>query len=136
MAATPHRNLLMFSELTGHRGAKNVVLATTMWDRLHPSLDDGSKREKEIKEEYWKAMIHHGAAVYRFLNTPDSAWRIVDNVVNKSNHKGALLFQEERVDQEKCLEDTRAGKALVLDLAELIEKQNRTFGYFGGLWKV
>jgi hypothetical protein len=40
MAAAPHRNLLMFSELTGPRSAKNVVLVTTMWDKLIPEFDE------------------------------------------------------------------------------------------------
>ena len=142
MAATPHRNLIMFSELTGCRGAKNVVLATTMWDRLYPTLDDGFKQEKGLKAKYWKAMIRNGATVDRFLNTSDSAWSIVDKIVNKSNHKGVLLFQEERVDQKKRLKDTSAGEALDLNLDQLVERQNKTMrvrktwssglGIFGG----
>jgi len=125
MAATPHRNLLIFEELTGHRGTKNVILATTMWDKLHPKLDDGSKREKGLKDEYWNVMIHHGAGVDRFLNTSDSAWSIVNNVVIKSGHKAGLLFQKERVDQGKCLKATSAGEAVGLNLDRLIDRQNR-----------
>ena len=126
MSATPHRNLLMFGELTGCKGTKNVLLATTMWDRLHSKFDDGGKREEGLKKEYWKVMIHHGAGVERFLNTSDSAWSIVDNVVNRSGPKAALLFQKERVDQGKYVEDTSAGEALELDLGRLVERQNKT----------
>jgi hypothetical protein len=126
MSATPHRNLLMFAELTGCKGTKNVFLATTMWDRLHPKLDNGSKREEGLKKEYWNVMIHHGARVERFLNTSDSAWSIVDSVVNRSGPKAALLFQKERVDQGKYVEDTSAGEALELELGRLVERQNQT----------
>ena len=126
MSATPHRNLLMFGELTGREGTNNVVLATTMWDKLHPQQDDGGKREEGLKKEYWKVMIHHGAGLDRFLNTSGSAWRIVDNIVKRSGNRAALLFQEERVDQGKRVKDTSAGEALELDLGRLIEKQNKT----------
>ena len=126
MSATPHRNLLMFGELTGRKGTNNVVLATTMWDKLHPQQDDGGKREEGLKKEYWQVMIHHGAGLDRFLNTSGSAWRIVDNIVKRSGNRAALLFQEERVDQGKRVKDTSAGEALELDLGRLVERQNKT----------
>ena len=134
MSATPHRNLLMFGELTGRKGTKSVVLATTMWDRLHPELDDGNKQEEGLKKQYWKVMIRNGAAVDRFLNTSDSAWSIVNNVVNRSGPKAALLFQRERVDQGKYVEDTSAGEALELDLGRLVKRQNNTVVAFGYPW--
>jgi hypothetical protein len=111
MSAAPLRNLHMFEELTGSRSAKNIVLATTMWDKLFED-DNGDKREKDLKEEYWNAMIDEGAAVERFLNTSDSAWSIVDNMVKKSVPKAALLFQEERVEQKKNFAKTSARQAL------------------------
>ena len=124
----------MFGELTGRKGTNNVVLATTMWDKLHAKLDDGGKREKGLKKKYWKVMIRNGAGVERFLNTPDSAWSIVNNVVDRNGPKAALLFQEETVDQGRYVEDTSAGEALELDLGQLVKRQNRdntvvTFGY-------
>ena len=103
----------MFEELTGSRAAEKVVLATTMWDKL-PDESIEIKREQRLKEEYWNDMISHGAAVERFVNTSDSAWRIVDNVIirNKNDQKTVLRFQEERVDQKKRLKETSAAKAL------------------------
>ena len=111
MAAKPQQNLHMFEELTGSGSAKNVVLATTMWDKL-PKDVNGDQREKGLKEEYWNAMIDHGAAVERFLNTSDSAWSLVDNMVQKNVPKAGLLFQEERVDQKKHFVQTSARQAL------------------------
>ncbi|KIM49709.1 hypothetical protein M413DRAFT_114611 [Hebeloma cylindrosporum] len=128
MPGTPHRNLLVFSELTGRKGTKNVVLATTMWDRLHPTKENGlgDRREGALKKEYWNLMIYHGAAVDRFLNTSDSAWSIVDNIVNKDEQKAPLLFQQQRVDQEKSLPQTSAGEALEQDLARLVKNHKKT----------
>ena len=125
MSAAPQRNLHMFEKLTGSRSAKNVVLATTMWDKLYGD-DDGDKREMGLKEEYWNAMIDQGATVERFLNTSESAWSIVNNMVKKNVPKAALLFQEERVDQKKYFEKTGAGEALDLHHDNLIERQENT----------
>jgi hypothetical protein len=49
----------MFAKLTGPRIAKNVILATMMWDKLDAKFHDGDKLEKILKEEYWKVMIHY-----------------------------------------------------------------------------
>jgi hypothetical protein len=99
MSTTNYRNLLMFAELPARRIAKNVVLATTMWDELNPEFDDGNEREQAWKEEYWNDMIPHGATVERFLNDPESAWNIIDNVVNrnKNDQKTTFNFQEQAV---------------------------------------
>jgi len=116
MTTTPHLNLHMFAELIGRENIeKNVVLATTRWDMLS-HLDYGSIREENLKKKHWNNMIHHGAVVERFLNTSDSAWSIVDNIVNKNDQKAALLFQEEMVVQKKFFTQTNAGEVLYLDL--------------------
>ena len=72
----------MFAELTGPRSAKDIILTTTMWDKLNPKFDDGGKWKKILKKEYWNAMIHYGTAIEHFLNSSDSAWSIISNVVN------------------------------------------------------
>ena len=114
----------MFEKLTGSRSAKNVVLATTMWDKLYGD-DDGDKREMGLKEEYWNAMIDQGATVERFLNTSESAWSIVNNMVKKNVPKAALLFQEERVDQKKHFAKTSALQALYRKPNSLAEGKKR-----------
>jgi hypothetical protein len=89
-------------------------------------FDDGDDWEKDSKEEYWNAMIRHGATVERFLNTSDSAWSIVDNIVEKNNQKEPLLFQEERVDQKKHFARTSAWEALYLNLGKLMNFERQT----------
>ena len=125
MSGTPHRNLLMFEELTGPKSAKNVVLASTMWDKLHPKFDNGNTREKDLEKKYWNVMIHHGATVERFLNTSDSAWSIIDNVVKRNEGKAVLLIQEEMMVRKTSLLKTSAGKALYLDPNRLAEAKNK-----------
>lgn len=118
MSTANYRNLLMFAELPGPTIAKIVVLATTMWDKLSPEVDDGNKREQTWKEEYWNDMIPHGATVERFLNNPESAWKIIDNVVNRSEND-----QEQAAGQAKCGEDTSVRETSGLDLDRSVERQ-------------
>jgi hypothetical protein len=114
----------MFGELCGNKSAKKVILATTMWDKV--SEAEGEKRETALKERYWNVMIHHGAVVERFLNTSESAWAVINRLVERERNKSALLLQEELVDLKKRLMRTNAGKALYLNLEFLVEKQNKT----------
>lgn len=125
MSGSPQKNLSVFKELTGPGSAKNVLLATTMWDKLIDS-DDGDYRENRLKVDYWKGMIEEGAAVERFLNTSTSAWSIVDNIVNRhKQQKATLLFQEERVDQQKRFEETSARKAIYRNPGPSVDRKNR-----------
>jgi len=126
MSSTPHRNLRMFGELCGNKYAINVVLLTTMWDKVR-SITEAEKREASLKERYWNAIIHHGATVDRFYkNGPKSPWETINEMVQRHKKGQALLLQEEMVDIGKRLNETNAGKALYRDLQGLIEKQNKT----------
>ena len=123
MSTANYRNLLMFAELPGPTIANIVVLVTTMWDKLSPEFDDGDKREQTWKEEYWNDMIPHGATVKRFLNNPESAWKIIDNVVNRSKNdpKTTFKFQEQAAGQDTSVRETSG-----LDLDRSVERQNKT----------
>jgi len=114
----------MFNELTCFGGAKNLVLATTMWDKLNPKLDNGNEWETRLKEKIGKDMIDHGATVERFLNTSDSAWRIVHNIVNRNDEEAPLLIQRQILDQKIPFTQTSAGKALDLGFRQLIPRQS------------
>jgi len=41
-------------------------------------------------KKYWEDMNHHDANVKRFLNDSDSAWSIVDSVVENRDQKKVL----------------------------------------------
>jgi hypothetical protein len=84
MTGKPERNLHKLGELSseGEKWARSVFLVTTMWDKLKAQNRDlNEEREERLKNQYWKVMIDNGAGVYRFLNTPDSAWEIVHRLV-------------------------------------------------------
>jgi len=120
MAGVPHRSIRVFGELCGDKFLTNVVILTTMWDKVR-SMEEGGKREATIKMKYWNAMLHHGATVNRFYkDDPKSAWTIVDNLIQERQLGQALLLQEEMVDLGKPLNETTAGKALRRDLWDVL----------------
>lgn len=90
--------LRMFANFTGFGSAKNIVLTTTMWDILGSKIDDGNKREERLKK-YWEDINHHDANIKRFLNDSESAWSIVDNVVNKNDSDSAWSIVDNVVER-------------------------------------
>ena len=130
MVGTPHRNLRMFGELCGDQAVKKVVLITTMWDKVQQ--DTGVRREEELFHNYWKTMIGFGASTARFLNSADSAWKIIDLIL-KQHETEVLLLQEELVDLKRTLNETQAGKTLYSDLQKLLAEQRNTVRSLGEL---
>ena len=122
MAGTPHRNLRMFAELCGNQGLKKVILATTMWDQV--TVTTGAQREHDLRVNYWKVMMDKGASIARFQNTHETAWEIIDKIVQKTS-TDALLIQKELVDRKLRLNETKAGKALRSNLEESLLEQQR-----------
>ena len=101
-----------------------------MWDKVQLELDTGVRRETELFENYWKALINHGASTARFLNSADSAWKIVDLILEQNTTwTEVLLLQEleELVDLKRALNETQAGKTLYSDLQRLLVGQRDTF---------
>jgi len=119
MLGTSRKNLTMFKKLCGDRALKNVILATTKWDDIAPGV--GEPREQQLSNKYWKEMVSQGSKIKRFTHTRESAWAIVDPIVNKDPI--SVLIQQELVDLQKLLPQSEAGKTLRYSLQELLEGQ-------------
>ena len=125
MGSVPYRNLRMFGELCGDQAMKKVVLVTTMWDKGQTDSQTRNQRERSLFDNYWKEMIDYGASTARFLNSPDSAWKIIDPIL-KQHETEVLLLQEELVDLKRTLNETQAGKTLYSYLQSLLADQRDT----------
>ncbi|KAG6851167.1 hypothetical protein H0H93_015177 [Arthromyces matolae] len=109
MRGTPLRNLTMFEALCGKDALENVILVTTLWDDVDPSVGDA--RECQILKEFWAPLMGEGCRTTRFSNTHHSAWDVV-NLFNVNTPR-PLLVQKEMVDQKKDLIATTAFRVLV-----------------------
>jgi hypothetical protein len=124
MTGTPLKNLRMFQELCGRDALRNIILATTMWVDVEEQV--GLQRQKELEKNYWKGMISQGSKAFRFLNTPESAWAILDHFLRPAHERQAVQLQEEMVDLGRQLSGTKAGKKLYGELEVVVKKQQTT----------
>jgi hypothetical protein len=111
MAGSLLKNLRMFIGVCGQKAMPNVVLATTMWGEVR--METGERREKELKESFWKDMLEDGCRVERFKDTYESAWCIIDGL--GQNNSMPIQLQLEMGDRGLRLDDTQAGIILNKD---------------------
>jgi hypothetical protein len=81
MTGSTLRNLETFASLCGQKAMPNVVIATTMWGKVEK--EEGEQREEELKSEFWAAMQADGCKTARFVNTYESAWRVIDSTAKE-----------------------------------------------------
>jgi hypothetical protein len=138
MANTPLKNLKMFKKLCGEDFFERVVLVTTMWPATmsDPAADQGyyqgemrscEERENELETVYWSDMINHGSKTWRFTNSKESTWDIIDYIIDIESQKRCVRIQEEMVAQGKKLPNTDAGRQLHGITQDLIDRQNDLF---------
>jgi hypothetical protein len=111
------KNLKMFISLCGQKAMPNVVIATTMWGEVKPEY--GERREKELKDTFWKDLLDEGCRVERFEDTYESAWHIIDRLATEDWAK--MRLSQEMVDRHLTLQQTEAGITLNDELKRLIK---------------
>jgi hypothetical protein len=87
MGGTKLENLGRFEKLCGED--TKIVLTTTMWETLI-NWETGLKREKELKDDYWKSMIERGSSVKRFLRNRQSALDVLSPIFDHLNQQTAV----------------------------------------------
>jgi hypothetical protein len=122
MAGSPYKNLRMFGKLCGDIMMTQVILVTTMWEKVVQAT--GNAREQELKDIFWKNLLVKGSRVDRLQTaTFEDAWRVVGRLVEQREGSKIALLQDELVDQKIKLNDTHAGKALYTDLQKSLAEQ-------------
>lgn len=112
------KNLRMMKKLCGEGSLANVVLATTMWENV--SGEEGTRREEELKQKFWKEMIEYGSTVRRIMTgRADDARALVKSMLN--NRPTSTRLQEELRDG-KTLIQTEVGIEIRDELARLEQK--------------
>lgn len=125
------KNLEMFRKLTGEKNLKNVILATSMWDKV--TLDEGIRREEELKGKFWKLLTVMGAKTARHDDTADSGRKIASLLLG--NKPFYLQLQEEMGKDNKALRDTAAGKEVMIELVRMKEEHQRELAEMESLIK-
>lgn len=121
IGGSPCKNIRMFSELCGELAMTQIILVTTMWQRVAP--ETGEMRERELIDEYWKVLIDKGSNVDRLRKaTYEDAWAVVWAMLERKLKKeasGLVLLHEKR-----AIGELPAGVTSYTNLHErLIKKQ-------------
>ena len=123
MAGTPLKNLRMFEELCGKNAFHKVILTTTMWDEVDEEA--GEDREAELKTKYWRTMLDRSSTTSRFLRTRESAFDIIEPLIEAANIRSSLLLQDELVDMRKSLPATSAGQESFSAMGQLVTQHKK-----------
>jgi hypothetical protein len=104
------RNFTMFRKLCGAETLKNVVIATTMWQK--EDKDIALEREEELQNDpnFFKYAIGEGASLRRHDGTLQSAQALLKELIK--NDPKALRVQRQVVDEAKELDQTDVGMEL------------------------
>ena len=112
------KNLRMMKKLCGANSLRNVVLATTMWERV--TEGEGLRREAELKQVFWKDMIDGGLTVTRIATeTGDDARVLVKSLLK--NKPISTRLQEE-LHSGMTLVQTEASAEIREEIAKLEQK--------------
>ncbi|KAI6010018.1 hypothetical protein EDC04DRAFT_817435 [Pisolithus marmoratus] len=123
MVEVPLKNLRVFEKLCGKNALPKVILVTTMWDEVDD--DVGEERLRELKNTRWKTMISQGSRTPKYVNTRESAMKLIRPIVHwqrEMTHKGIQL-QEEISALELELRETISGQELCSRLEKLAERR-------------
>ena len=78
-----------------------------MWDEVDKEM--GEDREAQLKKEYWRTMLERNSTTSRFLRTRESAFELIEPLIDEANKRSSVLLQDELVDMRKTLPATSAG---------------------------
>ena len=122
MQGSALRNMRMFRKLCGPDCYKNVVLATTFWNKVSEAT--GQEREKELmtKDEFWGQMVKKESRVVRLGRDKDSALGVIGLI--EQNDKITLQAQKELVLEKKSRDETAAA-VLVNEEAKKLERERQ-----------
>lgn len=115
------KSLRMFRSMCGAKNLRNMILATTMWENTNE--EGGSRREKDLKENYWKDMLAQGSEVMRISNDARDARRFIRKLVK--NNPIILKLQDELSVQNKSLGQTDAGAEIKEEMEKLRQKYQK-----------
>lgn len=128
MSGTARANTEVFQKLCGATSMSSVFLVTTKWDDV--DVDQGSKREAQLTEKYWKDMIAGKAQQRRFMNDEKTGRAIISEILDlyMARIRGGQLtlqIQTELVNLQKIIPDTEAAKSLKHSLEDALKVQKQ-----------
>ena len=117
------RNLRMMRKLCGTSSLKNVVLATTMWEKV--DKNKGLERELELQNNFWKDMIGDGSTVASIMSETGGEAR--ELVISLLKNKPLSTKLQEELQSGKTLDQTEAGTEIREDIVKLVQQLKKDY---------
>ncbi|KAH7357223.1 P-loop containing nucleoside triphosphate hydrolase protein [Rhexocercosporidium sp. MPI-PUGE-AT-0058] len=114
------RTLDVFREICGEKALRNVILASTRWDKVQEH--EGAARETQLREKFWSYMLDHGSKMTRYYGDRDSAHAMISQLLGSGNV--VLDIQRQLVDEGKSLDETTAGALVNGNISDAIKRSN------------
>lgn len=105
----------MFQQIVGEDALANVILGTTMWDRLS-SQADGFDRDMELRKDFWSMMEHRGSQIASIDGSKGKAEGLIRRLMKME--PVVLKIQNEMLVEGRPLGKTSAAKVLAPRLSE------------------
>lgn len=105
--------------MCGDQALCNVVIVTSMWEKV--TREVGDAREQELESDFFKPALDKGAQFLRHEDTTESTHKIIRAILGKE--RVPLRIQEEIADEGKQIDETIAGKELRRELDEQVKKR-------------
>ncbi|EMD41303.1 hypothetical protein CERSUDRAFT_89874 [Gelatoporia subvermispora B] len=109
------RHIDMFRAICGREFSENVVVATTLWDRI--DINNGAHNHEQCYQYHYKELVEEGATILEHNNALDSAQDIVRRLLRTQPE--ALRLQTELMEDGISLDQTNIGRLM----KPVIEKQ-------------
>lgn len=104
--------LNLLESLVGRKALRNVVLVTTMWNKLRDEdLGEAWDHEQELVNKYWRPLRKNGASLAQFDGSKDAAFALVWQLAGKRSV--VLDIQREILDEGQDIRHTAAGSLLM-----------------------
>ncbi|KAJ8520060.1 hypothetical protein ONZ45_g3068 [Pleurotus djamor] len=104
---------------------ERTIFVTTMWDENGHNLKKLEKMEKKL-EDAWKAKIKRELTIIRYDNTENSAWEVIDSVVDQRNMEVPRQLEVELASIQLSLSATTVGKKVYGMLVDSVSSQQQT----------
>ncbi|KAL4062284.1 hypothetical protein V8B97DRAFT_2026873 [Scleroderma yunnanense] len=123
VGGTSKRNIRIFQKLCGQDSLKNVVIVTTMWDKVTP--EEGLQREQELmlSDNLFKPLLDGGAVMTRHDGTQQSAHDVIKHLFKLESTVPQIV--RELVIGRRNLLDTEAGMELQKEVRDVLQRHQQ-----------
>jgi hypothetical protein len=125
MTGTAMKNLQLLQDICGNESLSNVLLVTTFWEHVPPDI--GSRRERELANDFWRPLVELGSKIYRY-RFKSSGKELMQEILDHQSSIIELQIQAELTGAGPggSLLDTTVGRRVQAGLHHQLEQLGMT----------